>query len=172
VLAPHGRTDRRASTHKVKNPRGRPTIIATPRPERQVNGAGYGMNHAQRHVPSLSAGGPANSQIPAARNQDTMKGAAHPRVMLTASRPPRLPSDCQRLVPERISLTRTAQPRRVRDLNTAPSTGCPRPPYLSASSTALCSAAVSAAIDPFRRLFNWCGRRQGPGSSAAEHAVA
>jgi hypothetical protein len=48
MLHPHGRTDRRASTHSVKNPRGRPTIIATPRPERQVNGDGYGMNHVHR----------------------------------------------------------------------------------------------------------------------------
>jgi hypothetical protein len=113
------RTDRRASSHKVKNPRGRLPIIVTPRHSRQVNGSGYGMNHAQRNVPSLPAGAPANSSIAAARNQITMSGAAHPIAMLIASRPLRLPSDCQRPVPERILRTRTAQPRRVRDLNTA-----------------------------------------------------
>jgi len=131
------RADRRASTHKVKNPRGRPPIIVTPRPTRQVNGSGYGMNHAQRNVHSLPAGAPANSSIAAARNQVTMNGAAHPRAMLIASRPLRLPSDCQRRVPERISLTRTAQPRRVRDLNTAPPTAAAVSAVFGGASTIL-----------------------------------
>ena len=111
-MSSSGGLNRRASSHKVKNPRGIPTMIATAPPSRQVNGSGYRMNQAQRHVPSLPAGGPANPQIAAARNQVTMNGAAHPMAMLIASRPPRLPSNCQLRVTERISLTRTAQPRR------------------------------------------------------------
>ena len=131
------RTDRRASTHKVRNPRGRPPIIVTLRPSRQVNGSGDGMNHAQRNAPSLPAGAPPNASIAAARNQVTMNGAAHPRAMLIASRPLRLPSDCQRPVPERISLTRTAQPRRDRDLNTAPATAAAVSAVFGGTSTIL-----------------------------------